>query len=89
MQTTGEMEIAAYTSDAWERVTEQEGWTTTVSQQSDTFLVFNHTKGNPTADLEVRKAIAQAIDVDRLNDVQSYRRRRAHHQPRSADVRVL
>ena len=72
LQTTGEMEIAAYTSDAWERVTEQEGWTTTVSQQSDTFLVFNHTEGNPTADLEVRKAIAQAIDVDRLNDVQSY-----------------
>jgi peptide/nickel transport system substrate-binding protein len=72
LQTTGEMEIAAYTSDAWERVTEQEGWTSTVSQQSDTFLVFNHTEGHPTADLEVRKAIAQAIDVERLNDVQSY-----------------
>lgn len=72
LQTTGEMEIAAYTSDAWERVTEQEGWTSTVSQQSDTFLVFNHTEGHPTADLEVRKAIAQAIDVERLNDVQSF-----------------
>jgi peptide/nickel transport system substrate-binding protein len=72
LQTTGEMQIAAYTTDAWERVGEQEGWSKTVSQQSDTFLMFNHTEGHPTADLEVRMAIAQAIDRERLNDVQSY-----------------
>ncbi|MFK5647755.1 ABC transporter substrate-binding protein [Ornithinimicrobium sp. LYQ121] len=72
LQTTGEMEIAPYTTDAWERVTEQDGWTTTVSQQSDTYLVFNHTEGHPTADPEVRRAVAQAIDIERLNEVQSY-----------------
>lgn len=72
LQTTGEMEIAAYTSDAWERVTQQDGWTSTVSQQSDTFLMFNHTEGHPTAEPDVRRAIAQAIDIERLNDVQSY-----------------
>lgn len=72
LQTTGEMQIAPYTTDAWERVTEQDGWTSTVSQQSDTFLVFNHTKGHPTADPEVRGAIAQAIDIEQLNEVQSY-----------------
>jgi len=71
-QTTGAMQIAAYTTDAWKRVTEQKDWTTTVSQQSDTFLVFNHTKGHPTADPAVRRAIAQAIDIQRLNQVQSY-----------------
>jgi peptide/nickel transport system substrate-binding protein len=72
LQTTGEMEISAYTTDAWNRVTEQEGWTSTVSQQSDTFLMFNHTEGHPTADPAVRRAIAQAINIERLNDVQSY-----------------
>lgn len=72
LETTGAMQIAAYTTDAWQRVGQQQGWTKTVSQQSDTFLMFNHTKGRPTADLKVRKAIAQAIDRARLNDVQSY-----------------
>ena len=72
LQTTGEMEIAAYTTDAWERVTEQQDWTSVVSQQSDTFLMFNHTEGHPTADVEVRQAVAQAIDIERLNEVQSY-----------------
>jgi len=72
LQTTGEMEISAYTTDAWNRVTQQQGWTSTVSQQSDTFLMFNHTEGHPTADPAVRMAIAQAIDRERLNDVQSY-----------------
>lgn len=72
LQTTGAMQISAYTTDAYNRVTEQEGWTSTVSQQSDTFLMFNHTEGRPTADPAVRLAIAQAIDRERLNDVQSY-----------------
>lgn len=72
LQSTGEMEISAYTTDAWQRVTEQEGWTSTVSQQSDTFLMFNHREGHPTADPAVRLAVAQALDIERLNDVQSY-----------------
>lgn len=72
LQTTGAMQISAYTTDAWNRVTAQDGWTSTVSQQSDTFLMFNHTEGHPTADPAVRLAIAQAIDAERLNDVQSY-----------------
>jgi peptide/nickel transport system substrate-binding protein len=72
LQTTGDMQISGYTTDAWERVTAQDGWTNTVSQQSDTFLMFNHTEGHPTADPAVRRAIAQAIDIARLNDVQSY-----------------
>jgi peptide/nickel transport system substrate-binding protein len=72
LQTTGAMQISAYTTDAWQRVGQQKGWTKTVSQQSDTFLMFNHTAGHPTADPKVRMAIAQAIDRKRLNDVQSY-----------------
>lgn len=72
LQTTGDMQISAYTTDAWERVTGQEGWTSTVSEQSETFLMFNQTEGHPTADPAVRLAIAQAIDRSRLNEVQSY-----------------
>ncbi|WP_164861430.1 ABC transporter substrate-binding protein [Microbacterium sp. CPCC 204701] len=72
LQTTGDMQIAAYTTDAWERAAGQADWTKTVSNQSDTFLMFNHTEGHPTADPAVRRAIAQALDISRLNDVQSY-----------------
>lgn len=72
LQTTGELQIAAYTTDAWERAAAQADWTKTVSNQSDTFLMFNHTEGRPTADPAVRRAIAQALDISRLNDVQSY-----------------
>lgn len=72
LQTTNAMQVAAYTTDAWKRVAQQNGWTKTVSQQSDTFLMFNHTQGHPTADPKVRVAIAEAIDRKRLNDVQSY-----------------
>lgn len=72
LQTTGEVQVSGYTTDAWERVAEQEGWTKVVSQQSGTYLMFNQNEGHPTTDPEVRKAIAQAIDIERLNQVQSY-----------------
>ncbi len=72
LQTTGAMQISAYTTDAWKRVMQQKDWTSSVSQQSDTFLIFNHTAGRPTADPAVRLAISQAIDIKRLNNVQSY-----------------
>jgi peptide/nickel transport system substrate-binding protein len=72
LQTTNAMQIAAYTTNAWKRVAAQHGWNKTVSQQSDTFLMFNHTQGHPTSDPKVRMAIAEAIDRKRLNDVQSY-----------------
>lgn len=72
LQTTGEIQISGYTTDAWERVMNQEGWTKEVSQQSGTYLMFNQNEGHPTTDPEVRRAIAQAIDIDRLNQVQSY-----------------
>jgi len=72
LQTTGDLQASSYASDAWGRVAEQDGWNKVVSQQSDTFLMFNHTEGHPTADPAVRLAIAQAIDLARLSDVQSY-----------------
>lgn len=72
LQTTGELQVAGYTTDAWGRVMEQDGWTQEISQQSGTYLMFNQTEGHPTADPEVRKAIVQALDIDRLNEVQSY-----------------
>lgn len=34
--------------------------------------MFNQNEGHPTADPAVRKAIVQALDLDRLNEVQSY-----------------
>ncbi|MCZ4522302.1 ABC transporter substrate-binding protein [Rhodococcus ruber] len=72
LQSTDEVQIAGYTTDVWKRIAEQKGLTTAVSQQSDTYLMFNQTAGHPTADPAVRRAIAEAIDVQRLNQVQSY-----------------
>lgn len=72
LQLTGQMQIADYSTTAWERAARQSGWTKTVSQQSDTFLMFNQTPGHLTAEPAVRKAIAEAVDLKQLNQAQSF-----------------
>ena len=72
LQSTGQIQISGYSSDAWKRVAQQNGFTKTTSPQSDTFLMFNQTAGHVTQDQKIRLAISQAIDRDQLNKVQSY-----------------
>lgn len=71
LQETGDLQIAGYPGDGWKRF-EDGAYSITASPQSDTFLVFNEMNGHPTANPEVRKAIARSIDRERLNEVQSY-----------------
>ena len=72
LQSTGQIQISGYSSDAWKRVAQQSGYTKVTSAQSDTFLLFNETAGHVTQDQKVRLAITQAIDRAQLNKVQSY-----------------
>lgn len=69
---TGELQVGSFSSDAWNRFDGVDGVGVETSAQSDTLLVFNHAPGRPTADPEVRLAIAQAIDREMVNSVQSY-----------------
>ncbi|CAN5166480.1 ABC transporter substrate-binding protein [soil metagenome] len=72
LQTTGQLQIAGYSSDAWKRVTQQAGYSKVTSDQSDTFLMFNESPGRVTQSQKIRLAITQAIDRGQLNKVQSY-----------------
>ncbi len=72
LQSTGQIQISGYSSDAWKRVAQQSGFRKVTSPQSDTFLLFNETPGHVTANQEVRLAISQAVDRAQLNKVQSY-----------------
>jgi peptide/nickel transport system substrate-binding protein len=72
LQTTGQLQIAGYSSDAWKRVADQAGYTKVTSAQSDTFLMFNESPGHVTQSQKIRLAITQSIDRSQLNKVQSY-----------------
>lgn len=72
LQSTGELDISGYPSDAWKRFDGQAGYTKKTVPQSDTFLLFNQSEGKATQDKKVRLAISQAIDRAQLNAVQSY-----------------
>lgn len=69
---TSALQIGAFGSDAWTRFEGSESVTSVLSNQTDTFLVFNETPGKPTADPAVREAIAQAVNREGLNEVQSF-----------------
>lgn len=72
LQLTGQLQISDYTTNDWRRVANQPGGTKEVSQQSDTFLIFDEAPGHVTANKAVREAIAQAIDRARQNNIQNY-----------------
>lgn len=67
---TGELQIAGYYGDSFDRFKDR-GVKVSTSPQTDTMLVFNETPGKVTADPEVRKAIVQAIDRSQFNNIQS------------------
>jgi peptide/nickel transport system substrate-binding protein len=69
---TSALQIGAYGSDAWTRFENSDSVTSQVSNQTDTFLIFNESEGKPTADPAVREAVAQALNRDGFNEVQSY-----------------
>jgi peptide/nickel transport system substrate-binding protein len=69
---TSALQIGAFGSDAWTRFENSQSVTSEVSNQTDTFLIFNETPGKVTADPAVRQAIAQAVNREGLSEVQSY-----------------
>jgi peptide/nickel transport system substrate-binding protein len=69
---TSALQIGAFNSDAWTRFEKSSSIDSVTSQQTDIMLIFNETAGKATADPEVRKAVAQAVNRDGLNEVQSY-----------------
>lgn len=69
---TSALQIGAFGSDAWTRFENSDSVSNEISNQTDTFIIFNETPGKVTADPEVRQAIAQAVNRDGLNEVQSY-----------------
>lgn len=72
LTSTGELQIPSFTSNAWDRFKSTDGITVRTAPQSDTMVVFNETAGHPTADRNVRLAVAQALDRSVLNKVQSF-----------------
>lgn len=72
LMSSGELEVASFSSDAWNRFASTPKIGVQKSAQSDTMLVFNQAEGHPTADQDVRLAIAQAINRNALNKVQSF-----------------
>jgi peptide/nickel transport system substrate-binding protein len=69
---TSALQIGAFGTNAWTRFENSASIESKISQQTDIMLIFNETAGKPTADPEVRKAVAQAINRDGLNEVQSF-----------------
>ena len=67
-----QVQIASFSGEAWSRFDGAENTTVDTKQFYDTWLLFNEAPGHPTADKDVRTAIAQALDRGQLNDVQSY-----------------
>ncbi|WP_219418388.1 ABC transporter substrate-binding protein [Pseudonocardia nigra] len=65
--TTGAINYAPLTGPDADRFG-GDGFTTVTSPIINFMLVFNERPGRPTADVEVRRAIAQAIDVAAFND---------------------
>ncbi len=72
LMSTGKLQIATYGSDTWTRFKGQPGYNVVSVPQSDTWLIFNENTGHPTADKSVRKAISQAVDRQRINQIQSF-----------------
>lgn len=72
LMSSGELEVASFSSDAWDRFASTPKIGVQKSAQSDTMLVFNQAKGHPTADQDVRLAITRAINREALNKVQSF-----------------
>lgn len=72
LMSTGELQISAYGTDAWKRFKGQQGYNVVNAPQADTWLIFNENTGHPTADKSVRKAISQAVDRQRINQIQSF-----------------
>lgn len=72
LMSTGALQIATFTTDAWTRFKGQAGFEGVSQPQSDTWLMFNETSGHTTADPAVRKAISQAVNRDQVNKVQSF-----------------
>jgi peptide/nickel transport system substrate-binding protein len=69
---TGELQIGSFTSDAWDRFKQVGKIKVQTAPQSDTMLIFNESAGHPTAQRSVRLAIAQAVNREALNKVQSF-----------------
>jgi peptide/nickel transport system substrate-binding protein len=69
---TSALQIGAFGSDAWTRFEKSDSVSNEISNQTDTFLIFNETPGKVTADKKVREAIAQAVNREGLSEVQSY-----------------
>ncbi|WP_285624257.1 ABC transporter substrate-binding protein [Actinoallomurus iriomotensis] len=72
LTSTGELQVASFTSNVWERFKSTAGISAQASPQSDTMLVFNETAGHATSQQNVRLAISQALDRSVLNKVQSF-----------------
>jgi peptide/nickel transport system substrate-binding protein len=66
---TGALDVATFTSDDWKEFGSKSDYKVVSQPQFDTFLAFNERQGHPTANQDVRLAIAQAIDRGRMNDV--------------------
>jgi peptide/nickel transport system substrate-binding protein len=72
LMATSALQIGAFTSDAWKKFQSTKGVKSAISNQTDTFLIFNEAPGHPTADKRVREAIRQAVNRQGLNQVQSF-----------------
>lgn len=72
LMATSALQIGAFTSDAWKKFQSTKGIRSAISNQTDTFLIFNEAPGHPTADQRVRQAVRQAVNRQGLNQVLSF-----------------
>lgn len=68
---SGELQIADFTGDEWKRF-EGGGYSSISVAQADALLLLNHAEGAATTDPEVRKAIMQVVNRDRLNEITTF-----------------
>lgn len=67
----GDADAALLQPDQLARMEGESGFTEQVSDTSVTMMMFNERDGYPTADEAVRRALAQAIDIEELTEVQT------------------
>jgi peptide/nickel transport system substrate-binding protein len=66
----GDVQIAMFGGADWQRF-EGQDYTLSTIDQALSFLMLNHLDGAITTDIDVRKAIMQAVDRERLNDIET------------------
>lgn len=67
----GDADAATLQPDQLPRIERETGFTKQVESTSVAMMMFNEREGFPTADVNVRRALAQAVDFQELANVQS------------------